>query len=118
MQIGKLNQRLIFQKKVKTRDSFGDQLEEWVTEFTVWGAYQPVGSLEFHESWKRFAESDGRFIVRYPLPVLAIIDSANYQVLLIRDFTSPVETTTWMINPPIPMRGEPNYLEIEGNQIL
>ncbi len=116
MRAGRMDQELIFQKKIKTRTDFGAQAEEWVEDFTISGRFEPVNSSEFHENWKRFTESTARFLVRQPLP--RPIDSATHRIVMNRDFTSPVETSTWQIFPPIPLQGRPFILQIEGSEIL
>lgn len=117
MRAGKLDQNLIFEKKVKTRNSFSEQSETWPTDFEVWGAFQPSGSSFFPESWKRFSQSTTRFVIRYPLPDKQLIDVALHRIRLVRDYTDPPETSIWQIFPPYAMAGKPHLLIIEAAEV-
>jgi len=115
MRAGELDQLLTFQKRTKTRNSFGDQVETWPTDFEVLGTFEPIGSALFPETWKRFSESTARFLVRYPTP--AKIEVALHRIVLVRDATSPVETTTWEIFPPYAVSGKPFMVYIEASEV-
>lgn len=75
---GALRHLITFRLKAtpESRDKFGAPVEAYAADFTVYAAYQPIGSREFQEKWKQVAESTGRFLIRYRTD----IDVANHRI--------------------------------------
>ena len=44
---GTLRHRLEFQSLSTYLDTHGDTVEDWATQFTVWGAVEPLSAREF-----------------------------------------------------------------------
>lgn len=114
MRIGKMRQWLTFQNKTipGTQDNFGAPTENFTTAFEEWGAFEPLGSTEFHTAWKRFAETTARFRIRFRND----IDPDKHRIVMTFD-ASPAVQTTWDIYPPYPVKGRPNELYIEAREI-
>lgn len=117
MKPGELRHRLTFQRKTESRDSFGAVHEDWVDDFTIWGAFEPIGSREYPVSAKRFAESTARFRVRYIDVQKRTIDPDFNRILLIFDANaSPAVQSIWDIWPPLPLDGKRFELHIEAKE--
>lgn len=114
MRIGKLTrQRITFQRKVVVKGKFNDQKEEWVDDFSVAAAFQPVGSDEFHVAWKRYAESTARFMIRFR----SDINPATHRIVMTMDWASPALNSIWDIKPPIAVAGRPFEIYIEATEV-
>lgn len=109
MKAGDLRHRLIFQVKVVTQNSVGENVEVWddtPASFEVRGAFEPLGSREFPIAHKRHAETTARFRIRYR----AGIDPGTHRILH--------AGRIWNIQPPIEVGGKPFELHIEASEIV
>ncbi len=118
MKAGRLRHRLIFQSKPLPEDqnTFGDALEVWTDAFTLWGAFEVVGSREFPVAHKRFAESTARFRVRYRSELGDPKAADKYRIVFTLDAnSSPIATSTWNIQTPMPVDGRRIEMYIEAS---
>lgn len=108
MEAGPLHQRLVFQVKVipEEQSRSGAIQEEWTTDFTVYGAFEPLGSDEFPAFNKRHAKSTARFRIRYRPG----IDSAKHRIYF--------QSRVWDIYPPLNPDGRKIELHIEATEVL
>lgn len=118
MQAGQLRHRLLFQIKPAdadiTPDSFGTRIETYSDDFTVPGAYEPLGSREFPANQKRYAETTARFRIRYKTG----IDPERHRIrFTMSPDAEPVVYQTFNIFPPLPTGGKRVELLIEAVEI-
>jgi len=62
---GDLNQRIIIQQATIARDTYGAEIQTWVTYAAVWASKQHKSSREFYSAQKTNAEITELFIIRY-----------------------------------------------------
>lgn len=113
-------QRITFEVKTKTYDSLGAEVETWAADDTigtcgvVGAAYEPLGSREFPDSWKRYDETTARFRIRYQPG----IDCDRHRIVMVFDADMcPALTQTFDIFPPLPSNGQRRELTIEAKEI-
>lgn len=106
MEAGPLRHRLVFQAKTETQSGSGNITETWATAFTVYGAFEPIGSDEFPTFNKRHAKSTARFRIRYRSGI-----SSNTHRIYFQD-------RQWDIYPPINPDGKKIELHIEATEII
>lgn len=62
---GLLRHRLQFQSLLRHLDTAGDTVEEWITDFEVWGSVEPLSVREFLASQAMQSQVSARITVRY-----------------------------------------------------
>lgn len=65
MEAGRLDRRVVIQKKVVVQDTFGQETITWTTVCTLWGEVLPLTGREFLEGRQETAEVSTRIRVRY-----------------------------------------------------
>lgn len=63
--VGELDQRVTFQREVRTDDDMGGYSVEWKDAFTTWAHAHPMSGREREFSDRLNAEASYRFVVRY-----------------------------------------------------
>ncbi len=118
LQSGRYRYRLTFQVRTELgRDSMGGLIEDWIEDFTLWGAYEPLKAELLHTDVgdKRFAESTAMFRVRYPFN--HVIDATRHRIVFISNpKSSPLGLSIWDIYPPLQVDGVFKELHIKGRQ--
>lgn len=111
---GKLDRRITVQIQQETSPittEFGEPTTTWVESFQCWAAFEPAGTREFPTAQKMFAETTGRFRMRYREaldPTLNPQVASEYRIL----FNSSI----WNIQQPS-LIGRRNDLLIEATNI-
>jgi SPP1 family predicted phage head-tail adaptor len=72
MRAGRLFQRITFQTRSATQDSYGNELDSWTDLVTVWGACEPISGREFFSALQVNSEITARITVRYSPEVAAV----------------------------------------------
>lgn len=99
-------------------DTFGEPDEEFVDTFDVWAAIEFLGTQEFPVTQKRFAETTVRFRVRYDPRIYTTHAADKLQIVTALDpAASPVVTSVWNIQQPIPIDGLLVELHIEASEV-
>jgi head-tail adaptor len=112
---GELRHRLTLQRKTEGQDTFGAVQEQWTDDFTVWGAFEPIGSRLFPVAMRRFAEATAMFRIRFMPGV--VIDPDKHRIVFTFDPTaSPQQSTAWTIFTPMPVDGKRFELHIEARE--
>ncbi len=118
VQAGRYRYRLTFQVRVEVdRDETGEPIFEWVDDFTLRGAYEPLKAELLHTDVgdKRFALSEAMFRVRYQPDRL--IDATKHRIAFVSDpKSSPLGLSIWNISPPLQMDGVFKELFIKARQ--
>lgn len=70
MDIGKLRQRITFQKLEQTKDEFGEMLGEWSDFKTVWAEVKPVSGRQFFAAKQINSEISHNIYIRYNADLL------------------------------------------------
>ena len=63
--IGNLRHRITLQKPVITKDSIGQELEEWQDVATVWASVEPLSGKEYFNAQQVNSEITTRITIRY-----------------------------------------------------
>lgn len=79
----------------EVQDPMGGSISVPVELFTTWGAFEPVGSVEFPESHKRWSETTARF--RIPYPDYTLIPARDSVSMEFDETVSPPNVSTWNI---------------------
>lgn len=113
---GRYRHRIVFQLKTQTQDTFNAEVGTWADSFTVWGAFEPVGSREFPMAFKRHEETTARFRIRYRKG----IDPAKHRIRFdldpdIQGSTNEDDWRIWNIRPPLPVDGRNIEMQIEAS---
>ncbi len=119
MKAGSLNARITVEVKSDSLDSYGASVETWAPDTSIgdggdlMASFEPVGSREFPESWKRNDETTARFRIRYEPG----IDAARHRISMVFDeYSSPTGVTVWDIFPPLAAAGRRRELIIEAKE--
>ncbi len=67
---GKLDKRILIQKRVVEQDTFGEGLEDWSNLACVWAEIRGISGKEFFESRQEHAEDILEFKIRYRTDVV------------------------------------------------
>ena len=65
MRAGRLRQRIIIQKPVRTKNAMGEEYDEWTTWVTVWSSIEPSSGKDYFEAKQANSEVDGKVVIRY-----------------------------------------------------
>lgn len=110
IQAGKLRRVVIFQSRGNQAvDNFRNPQDAWANVFEDRAEFQALGSLEFQVGWKRYAETTGRFHMRFRSDV----DPAKMRILMYDDRFSPAQISIWDIKPPLDPDGRQREMFIE-----
>lgn len=71
MDPGKLNRRILLQRRVSTRDAIGGEVYTWVDDRTVWAGVEPLTGRELIAAQAKHIEITMRFRIRYQREVTA-----------------------------------------------
>jgi SPP1 family predicted phage head-tail adaptor len=81
---GRLNQRIKVQRKVVTRDAYGGEVANWVTESEVFAEVEPWQMRDRIAARREQGESVVSFLVRSPLTVSlgrrVVYQNSNYDI--------------------------------------
>ena len=88
--IGNLRHRITLQKPVITRDSIGQELEEWQDVATVWASIEPLSGKEYFNAQQTNSEVTTKITLRYLLGVTSqmriIFQKHTYNILSVINF--------------------------------
>ena len=82
---GTLDRRITLQTFATTQDEYGDVLETWADEVTLWADVQLLAGLERVQAAQTMAVMDARFIVRWRADIQpgthrVVYDGRTYQI--------------------------------------
>lgn len=85
MQAGKLDRRITIIGKTISRDDYGAEIVSWATRETVWARYLPGGGNERFAAAQVYAETQGRFQIRWRTDVTTdnriLFDGKEWDIL-------------------------------------
>jgi SPP1 family predicted phage head-tail adaptor len=65
LRAGRLRHRLVLKSKTITQNAYGEEVESYTTEATVWGAIEPLTGREYNAAQYIQAEEKTRIVIRY-----------------------------------------------------
>lgn len=72
MRAGRLNQRITFQRRASSLDSFNEPDGTWTDLTTVWAGVEPVSGREFFAALQVQSDISTRVVCRYSIEVSAV----------------------------------------------
>lgn len=85
MKIGALRQRVTHRKFTAAQDSYGEEIETWATNATVWARVEPLNSRDFYAEQQLNSEVTGKIYLRYRTDVTEkdrfVFDSETYEIV-------------------------------------
>ena len=87
MKAGKLDRRVTIQNLTETLDSFGDPVQSWADQVTVWANVLPLRGDEPVEGQQTLSKATTKFRIRYNSGITItvkhrlVLDSVNYDII-------------------------------------
>lgn len=90
MNPGLLDRQFTFESKTLTRDTFGQEVASWATDFTTWGQLIEMAGVERFEAAQLTEKADVKIIIRYRTGVTTklrcfdVLDSRYYEIVNVK----------------------------------
>ena len=87
MRSGRLDRRVTIQTLTETLDKYGDPVQSWVDQVTVWASVQPLRGDEPFENQQTLSKATTKFRIRYNSDITItvkhrlVLDSVNYDII-------------------------------------